>query len=93
VLGILERVATATLFERTDLMVFTHVHQANNDLKTASSCPSVCPHEQRGYRQTDFLRISYFGFLQEFVDAFRCWLKSDEDNALYFKNYTHVIGF
>jgi hypothetical protein len=63
VLGILEREATANLFERTDLMVFTRVHQANIHLKTASSCPSVRPHEQRGYRQTDFLRISYFGFL------------------------------
>lgn len=93
VLGILERVATTALLERTNLMVFTRVHQAYNDLKTASSCPSVCPRIQRGYRQTDFRGISYFGFLQEFVDAFRCWLKSDKDNAFYFKNYTHLCDW
>lgn len=93
VLGISEWVATATLFERTDRTIFTRVHEVNNDLKTASPCPSVCPHGQRGYRQTDFLGISCFAFLQEFVYAFRCRLKSDEDNAVYLKNCTHLCDW
>jgi hypothetical protein len=87
VLGILKR-ATA-LFERTDLMFLrAFAKWMATYSRVMYVRPSVCPHEQRGHRQTDFRGIPYFGFVVKFVDALRFWLKSDEDNALYIKNYT-----